>query len=163
MYKLRPSFAIKAAVFALFTLAATPGWANEVEDEERAVERQQESDGQAPAISDGQDTDNAKGTPGEQTEPQPADPAPLPLSLLGRLVEPGSFATLHWTPDQSFASIATPVPVLVAHGDKAGPRLCLTAAIHGDELNGIETVRRVLHEFDPERLSGTLVGKQGLD
>ena len=39
-----------------------------------------------------------------------------------------------------------------------GPTLCLTAAVHGDELNGIETVRRVLHEVQPERLSGTVIG-----
>lgn len=148
MYRSLSSFAI-ATLFALFSLAATPGWANEVEDEERAVERQQESDGQ-PSADDG-DTDKADSAAA-------ADPAPLPLSLLGRLVEPGSFATLHWTPDQSFASIATPVPVLVAHGDKAGPRLCLTAAIHGDELNGIEMVRRLMYELEPDQLAGTVIG-----
>ena len=80
------------------------------------------------------------------------------MSLLGEQVAPGSFATLHWTPDQSFASIATPVPVLVAHGDKPGPRLCLTAAIHGDELNGIEMVRRLMYELEPDQLAGTVIG-----
>jgi len=53
-------------------------------------------------------------------------------------------------------SVAT--PVLVAHGAGPGPVLCLTAAIHGDELNGIEIVRRVLHDLDPAALSGTVVG-----
>jgi len=157
VYKSRSSFTI-AAFLALFSLIATPGWATEVEDEERALERQQESDGQGSADSGDADTnkpDNAATS--DQTQPA-ADPAPLPLSLLGRLVEPGSFATLHWTPDQSFASIATPVPVLVAHGEKAGPRLCLTAAIHGDELNGIEMVRRLMYELEPDQLAGTVIG-----
>jgi len=155
VHKTWSSFAI-TAIFVLFSLAATPGWANEVEDEERAVERQQESDGQASA--DDEDANKADNTAAADPAQPEADPAPLPLSLLGRLVEPGSFATLHWTPDQSFASIATPVPVLVAHGDKAGPRLCLTAAIHGDELNGIEMVRRLMYELEPDQLAGTVIG-----
>ncbi len=102
-------------------------------------------------------------TAGSHELPAPSsteEPPPTvrPLSLLGRNVVPGSFATLHWTPDQSFASIATPVPVLVAHGKKPGPRLCLTAAVHGDELNGIEMVRRLMYDLEPETLSGTLIG-----
>ena len=157
MYKTWSSFAI-TAIFVLFGLAATPGWANEVEDEERAVERQQESDGQATAGDGNTDTDKADSAAVDDLAQPAADPAPLPLSLLGRQVETGSFATLHWTPDQSFASIATPVPVLVAHGDKPGPKLCLTAAIHGDELNGIEMVRRLMYELEPDQLAGTVIG-----
>ncbi|HEX5677637.1 MAG TPA: succinylglutamate desuccinylase/aspartoacylase family protein [Alcanivorax sp.] len=81
-----------------------------------------------------------------------------PLQLLGKTVQPGTFDTLHWAPDQSFRSIATPVPVLVAHGSEPGPRLCLTAAVHGDELNGIEMVRRLMYELEPTELAGTVVG-----
>ena len=81
-----------------------------------------------------------------------------PLELLGNTVQPGTFETLHWAPDQSFRSIATPVPVLVAHGNEPGPRLCLTAAVHGDELNGIEMVRRLMYELEPTELAGTVVG-----
>ena len=36
--------------------------------------------------------------------------------------------------------------------------MCLTSAIHGDELNGIEVVRRVMYDIDPSKLSGTLIG-----
>jgi predicted deacylase len=32
------------------------------------------------------------------------------------------------------------------------------AAVHGDELNGIEIVRRVMHDIDPEKLSGAVIG-----
>jgi predicted deacylase len=48
--------------------------------------------------------------------------------------------------------------VLVINGVKPGPVLCLTGAVHGDELNGIEIVRRVMYDIDPQKLSGTLVG-----
>lgn len=81
-----------------------------------------------------------------------------PLFLLGKTIDPNTFATLHWSPDQSFASIATPVPVLVAHGKEPGPQMCLTAAVHGDELNGIEMVRRLMYELEPDNLAGTVIG-----
>jgi hypothetical protein len=48
--------------------------------------------------------------------------------------------------------------VLVVNGTQAGPVLCLTAAIHGDELNGIETVRRVMHNLDASTLRGAVIG-----
>jgi predicted deacylase len=32
------------------------------------------------------------------------------------------------------------------------------AAVHGDELNGVEMVRRVLHDVKPEKLSGAIIG-----
>ena len=54
------------------------------------------------------------------------------------------------------ASIAT--PVLVATGKKSGPTLCGTAAVHGDELNSIETVRLLLYSVDPKKLNGRLIG-----
>ncbi len=48
--------------------------------------------------------------------------------------------------------------MLVVNGSTPGPTLCLTAAVHGDELNGIEMVRRVLHEIAPTKLSGAVIG-----
>jgi len=49
------------------------------------------------------------------------------------------------------------MPVHVINGRRAGPRLFLTAAIHGDELNGIEIIRRVLKVRLLNRLRGTLI------
>ncbi|WP_369825846.1 succinylglutamate desuccinylase/aspartoacylase family protein [Alcanivorax sp. MD8A] len=123
-----------------------------MEDEERALERQQEEENPAP--------NKASHVPVQAVDEdsQPTEEPPHPLPLLNRVVDPGTFATLHWTPDQSFGSIATPVPVLVAHGTKPGPQLCLTAAIHGDELNGIEMVRRLMYKLEPDELAGTVIG-----
>jgi len=47
---------------------------------------------------------------------------------------------------------------LVVNGVNPGPTLCLTSAIHGDELNGIEIVRRTLYDLDATKLSGRVVG-----
>lgn len=146
---------------ALLVLLTAPALANEREDEDR-VHTPPPAEA-APALPTRQDNPAAVSTDtgaGADTTPpavSSADTMP-PLTLLGRTVPPGSFDTLHWTPDQSFASIATPVPVLIAHGSTPGPTLCLTAAVHGDELNGIEMVRRLMYDLEPGNLSGTVIG-----
>ncbi|EKE85272.1 succinylglutamate desuccinylase/aspartoacylase family protein [Idiomarina xiamenensis] len=45
----------------------------------------------------------------------------------------------------------------VFHGIKEGPTLLVCAAIHGDELNGVEVCRRLLSQVDPKTLHGTLI------
>jgi predicted deacylase len=49
------------------------------------------------------------------------------------------------------------MPVEVINGRRAGPRLFVCAAIHGDELNGVETIRRLLRHSSLKRLQGTLI------
>ncbi len=49
------------------------------------------------------------------------------------------------------------VPVVVVRGTKKGKVLGITAAVHGDELNGISTIFRLVEEIDPAKLTGTLV------
>lgn len=49
------------------------------------------------------------------------------------------------------------LPVHVVRGAKDGPRLFVSAALHGDELNGAEIVRRLLKQPALKRLRGTLV------
>ena len=80
------------------------------------------------------------------------------LNLLGAKIEPGSAKVVSWAFETTFADISVPVPVLVVNGTKPGPTICLTAAVHGDELNGIEIVRRVVHETRPNKLSGAIIG-----
>ncbi|MCG8592644.1 MAG: succinylglutamate desuccinylase/aspartoacylase family protein [Proteobacteria bacterium] len=87
-----------------------------------------------------------------------AAPQQTPLAFLGEEVAPGEARQLEWHPSESFIGADVTTPVLVAHGPHPGPTLCLTAAVHGDELNGVEIVRRVFHEVDPQALRGTLVG-----
>lgn len=49
------------------------------------------------------------------------------------------------------------IPVHVVHGSEPGPRLFLCAALHGDEINGVEVIRRVLRLEAIEALSGLLI------
>ena len=81
-----------------------------------------------------------------------------PLQFLGAEILPGSAARLSWSATELFEGVPVSTPVLVVNGAFPGPTLCLTAAVHGDELNGIEMVRRVLHDLVPSKVSGAVIG-----
>ena len=49
------------------------------------------------------------------------------------------------------------VSVEVLHGKYPGPVLLINAAIHGDELNGVEITRQVIAKIDLAKLHGTLI------
>lgn len=53
----------------------------------------------------------------------------------------------------------TPVtlPVQVINGRRAGPRLFISAAVHGDELNGVEIARQLIGRRVLRSLRGTLI------
>lgn len=55
------------------------------------------------------------------------------------------------------------VPVVVIKGAAPGPRLMLTAGIHGDELNGIGVLHRLAGRIDPAKLAGTVTLVPGLN
>ena len=49
------------------------------------------------------------------------------------------------------------VPIVVIRGENKGPVVGITAAVHGDELNGIKTIFRLIESVSPKKLSGTLI------
>ncbi len=80
------------------------------------------------------------------------------LRLLGSDIPPGTRKRLTWTSGTAIEGFVVPVPVIVLNGKGPGPVLCLTAAVHGDELNGIEVTRRILDDIDVEDLNGAVIG-----
>ena len=82
-------------------------------------------------------------------------PPPVPFELVGETVAPGTRADVAWSGTADVTG--QPLPVSIVHGTSDGMVLCLFAAVHGDELNGIQIVRRVLAGADPDTLAGTLV------
>lgn len=52
---------------------------------------------------------------------------------------------------------AVRLPVLVVKGDKEGPVMGITAAVHGNEVNGVNTIHRLVHSIDASKLRGSLV------
>jgi hypothetical protein len=67
-----------------------------------------------------------------------------PFEFGAQLIKPGTRQTVNLP--LSLLSDHTPmtIPVHVVHGREKGSRLFLSAAIHGDELNGVEIIRRLL-------------------
>ncbi|WP_210396081.1 succinylglutamate desuccinylase/aspartoacylase family protein [Motiliproteus sediminis] len=112
-----------------------------------------------PAQASEQDEeDTAKGLRPVSTSPaSTAAAATGNVQLLSRELSPGTTTTLYWNSQQLLGATTAPIPVLVTRGKQPGPVACLTSAIHGDELNGIEINRRVAHQIQPEQLAGTLI------
>jgi predicted deacylase len=79
------------------------------------------------------------------------------LRLLGREIPPGSSSKFPFIPDRSFEASYLNMPVFVARGASSGPTLCLTAGVHGDEINGVEVARRAFAQINPKDLRGTLI------
>ena len=86
-----------------------------------------------------------------------AAPRAEPLALLGQAIAPGQSYRLPLPVGDSVGG-ETSTPVLVVAGARSGRVVCLTGGIHGDELNGVEVVRRSLARAKPAELRGTLVG-----
>ena len=85
---------------------------------------------------------------------------PLSLSkfILDTEVKPGTSVRLTWNSETAVGGFSEETPILVVNGSTPGKTLCLTGAVHGDELNGIEMVRRVVFDIDPKKLTGTVIG-----
>ncbi|MFO1088328.1 MAG: succinylglutamate desuccinylase/aspartoacylase family protein [Hyphomicrobiales bacterium] len=84
---------------------------------------------------------------------QPRDAFPIG----DELVRPGERRTVHLP--VSMLSNHTPMnlAVHVIHGDRPGPVLFVSAAVHGDELTGVEIIRRLLVSGNLSQVAGTLL------
>ncbi|MFK7829858.1 MAG: succinylglutamate desuccinylase/aspartoacylase family protein [Congregibacter sp.] len=79
------------------------------------------------------------------------------FSIGGYSIDPGSRETLSLSLPGQSPYTPMSLPVHVIHGKQDGPVLFLSAAIHGDEINGIEIIRRIRHTKAINRLRGTLI------
>jgi len=80
-----------------------------------------------------------------------------PFEIAGRRVAPGQRLTV----DLPVSTLSDHTPVTmsvhVVHGKKPGPVMFVSAAIHGDEVIGVEIVRRLLRVPNLDRMAGTLL------
>ncbi|MDP9494711.1 MAG: succinylglutamate desuccinylase/aspartoacylase family protein, partial [Actinomycetota bacterium] len=80
-----------------------------------------------------------------------------PITVGNRVVAPGRRARI----ELPFAKVPTGsqeyLPVAVINGRRPGPHVWLSGAIHGDELNGVEIVRKVLRLLDAKTLRGAVI------
>ena len=75
----------------------------------------------------------------------------------GGRVAPGETQNIRYGISETYMGDPVRIPVTVVNGTEPGPTGVLTAAAHGDELNGVEVVRTVAHEWSHADLHGTLV------
>jgi predicted deacylase len=81
----------------------------------------------------------------------------VPFAIAGRTVAPGERIQFDLPIANLYTHTSLNMPVEVIHGRTAGPVLLICAAIHGDELNGVEIIRRTRSFRTLSRLRGTLV------
>jgi predicted deacylase len=75
----------------------------------------------------------------------------------GTSVRPGQRATIDLDVPDLYTHTGITLPVQVIHGRKDGPVLFLSGAVHGDEINGVEIIRRILRNKAVNSISGTLL------
>ena len=75
----------------------------------------------------------------------------------GGKVDPGETQNIRYGISETYLGDPVRIPVTIINGAQPGPTAFLSAAAHGDELNGIEVVREVAHDWDLGDLAGTLV------
>lgn len=79
------------------------------------------------------------------------------LIIAGQEIARGEDVTIDFDLAPMYTHNDLAIPVHVIRGKKPGPRLFVSAAIHGDELNGVEIIRRVLKSIKPGRLRGDVI------
>jgi len=82
---------------------------------------------------------------------------PSPVTIGDTEVAPGSRAVVDLPVADLYTHTRMTMPVHVIHGRHPGPTVFITAALHGDELNGIEIIKRLLKQSSLRRLRGCLV------
>ena len=80
-----------------------------------------------------------------------------PLVVGGTEIPRGARATVGLPTAPLYTLAAMSMPVHVVRGRRDGPRLFVSAAIHGDEILGVEIIRRLLGLRLLDRLRGTLL------
>ncbi len=79
------------------------------------------------------------------------------LEIGGQSIQPGARVTVELPVPQLYTHTPLTMRVQVVRGRRDGPRLFVCAAVHGDELNGVEIIRRLLRRPALARLRGTLI------
>lgn len=80
-----------------------------------------------------------------------------PFEFGGATIQAGERLTVELPIARLYTSNEMTLPVQVVHGRKPGPVFFVSAAVHGDEINGVEIIRRLLASKTLNNLHGTLL------
>ena len=79
------------------------------------------------------------------------------INVGGVEVKPGMRETVNLPVADLYTATSLHMPLRVVCGRQAGPVLFVSAAVHGDELNGVEIIRRLLKRKVLSSIKGTLL------
>ena len=80
-----------------------------------------------------------------------------PIEIAGVSVKAGTRQSIDIPLPSFYTHSSVNMPVHVVHGRRSGPVLLVSAAVHGDEINGVEIIRRLLSHKSIDRIKGTLI------
>ena len=83
--------------------------------------------------------------------------AEQPLIINGVTIKPGTSTIIDLPAGRLYTHAPMSLPVHIISSKKPGPRLFISAAIHGDEINGVEVIRRLLRLPALKKLRGTII------
>lgn len=79
------------------------------------------------------------------------------LVILGHEIAPGKGAELNLDVARLHTTTPILVPVIVERAKEDGPTVLLMAGLHGDEINGVEIIRRIIRKGFNKPLRGTII------
>ncbi|QBG49318.1 succinylglutamate desuccinylase/aspartoacylase family protein [Verrucomicrobia bacterium S94] len=79
------------------------------------------------------------------------------MTIGGQHIAAGTESSIQLPLPEFYTNTPASMTIHVIHGKTAGPCLMVTSCLHGDEINGIEIIRRLLGQKVLKRLKGTLI------
>ncbi|MFI0472749.1 MULTISPECIES: succinylglutamate desuccinylase/aspartoacylase family protein [unclassified Halomonas] len=83
--------------------------------------------------------------------------AQAPFQIAGHTLQPGQRLQIDVPVARLYTHTPLHISIEVVHGRREGPVMLVCGGIHGDEINGVEIVRRLLRSRSINSLSGTLI------
>ena len=79
------------------------------------------------------------------------------FEIAGETIAPGERRTLAIPVSRQLTGLSASLALQVLHGARSGPCIFVSAAVHGDEINGVAIVQRLARSLDPAAMAGTLI------
>ena len=79
------------------------------------------------------------------------------FEIAGETIAPGERRTLAIPVSRQLTGLSASLALQVLHGARPGPCVFVSAAIHGDEINGIAIIQKLAQQLDPHAMSGTVI------
>ena len=75
----------------------------------------------------------------------------------GKKIGPGQSRDVSLDVSESYSSMTLRIPIHIRRAEEEGPIVFVTAALHGDEINGTGAVRQLIQDADLKLLRGALM------